>query len=203
MRLAATAAAAAASAAACDSPRIRKFPPPTPFTVSNASSHRNSPSIVGTRQYRFPPSSLLICHPSPKYRSWPPTLIERPGSPVRPLKHAVVAHVSTHCATRFTTAFWSPSRLNPKNSSARPGRPSGVSVAASSRSMPASASHPMTLAAYPVAACPAVRAHPIVSAVTMTRVAVIGNASANVSSTGTELTVRTVAGLGSSRGRGD
>ena len=55
--------------------------------------------------------------------------------------------------------------------------------------MPASASQPMTLAAYPVADIPAVRAHPIVSAVTMTRAAVIGNASAKVSSIGTELTV--------------
>ena len=48
---------------------------------------------------------MLICHPSPKYRNCPPTLIDFPASPSSPLKHAVVAHVRTHWATRFTTLF--------------------------------------------------------------------------------------------------
>ena len=35
----------------------------------------------------------------------PPTLIVLPGSPASPLKHAVVAQVSTHWATRLTDGF--------------------------------------------------------------------------------------------------
>src|SRR5262245_38132107 len=73
-----------------------------------------------------------------------------------------------------------------------PGRPSGVSSGESARSTPPSASQPMTDAAYPVASWAAVRAHAGVSAVTMSRAAVIGNASANVSSIGTELIVSIV-----------
>ena len=65
--------------------------------------------------------------------------------------------------------------------------------------MPASASQPMTLAAYPVAACPAIRAQPSVSAVTSTRTAVMGNASANVSSTSTALRVSKVFSAGNSQ----
>src|SRR5581483_11164818 len=187
-RIAATAASAAARAAACDSPRIRKLPPATPFVVPKTSSHRNSPSIVGTRQYRRPSRNLLTCQPSPKNRRLPPTRIVLPGSPVSPLKQAVVAQVSTHCATRLTTAFASASRLNAKKSRLTPGRPSGVSSGDSSRSIPASASQPITEAAYPVAPSPAVLAQPGVSAVTSTRAAAIGNASANVSSISTELT---------------
>ena len=44
----------------------------------------------------------------------------------------------------------------------------------------------MTEAAYPVVSCAAVRAQPGVSAVTMSRAAVMGKASAKVSSMGTE-----------------
>ncbi len=65
----------------------------------------------------------------------------------KPLKQAVVAQVSTHCPTRLIAAFCSPSRLKPKNSRLTPGRPSGVSSAESSRSIPASASQPITEAA--------------------------------------------------------
>src|SRR5262249_49881248 len=56
-------------------------------------------------------------------------------------------------------------------------------------SIPASASQPMTDAAYPVATRPAVAAHSRVSAVTTSRAAVMGKASAKVSAIGTSLTV--------------
>ena len=52
------------------------FPPATPLIVPNVSSQVNSPSITGIRQYRRPSSRLVICQPSPKYRSLPPTLID-------------------------------------------------------------------------------------------------------------------------------
>ena len=85
LRIAATAASAAASAAACVSPRIRKLPPPTPFTVPNdvlaeelAVHGRHAPVAL-------PSSSLLICQPSPKKRRLPPTLIVLPGVAGSPL----------------------------------------------------------------------------------------------------------------------
>ena len=68
------------------------------------------------------------------------------------LKQAVVGQVSTHCPTRFATPPASFFVVNAKNKSDAPGRPSGVSLAASTRSTPASQSQPMTLVAYPVAA---------------------------------------------------
>ncbi|MFM7151837.1 MAG: TIGR02996 domain-containing protein, partial [Gemmataceae bacterium] len=58
--------------------------------------------------------------------------------------------------------------------------------------MPASASQPMTLAAYPVAASAADLAHSAVAAVTITRQPVIGKASAKVSSSGMLLMATTL-----------
>ena len=40
-------------------PRMRKLPPPTPFTMPNFSCTTNSPSITGIRQNRSPPMTLL------------------------------------------------------------------------------------------------------------------------------------------------
>ena len=65
-RIAATAASAAASTAPRSAPSKMRFPPATPLTVPNASSHVNSPSITGMRQKRRPASRLLIWKPSPK-----------------------------------------------------------------------------------------------------------------------------------------
>ncbi len=64
-----------------------------------------------------------------------------------------------------------------------PGRPSGVSAASSTRSIPASHLQPMTDVAKPVSERPACSAQPGVSAVTTIRAPHIGNASANVSTT--------------------
>ena len=63
------------------------------------------------------------------------------------LQKAAVNRVGQCVLTCPTSAFCRASRLKPKNSRLTPGRPSGVSSGASSRSMPASASQPITLAA--------------------------------------------------------
>src|SRR5262249_21864997 len=94
----------------------------------------------------------------------------------------------------------SASALKPKKRRLAPGRPSGVWAGSSSASIPASASHPMTEVAYPVATVAAVRAQPRVSAVTMTASARILNASAKVSSISTPL--RTSGLMPPSRGQG-
>jgi hypothetical protein len=60
------------------------------------------------------------------------------------LKQAVVGHVITHCPMRLTRALPSAAVLKPKTRTLTPGRPSGVSAAGISASMPASASHPIT-----------------------------------------------------------
>ena len=77
----------------------------------------------------------------------------------------------------------SPSASGANSSAETPGRPSGVSPASSSRSIPASHLQPITDVAKPVsvrAACPAQAG---VSAVITIRAPHIVNASANVSST--------------------
>ena len=63
-----------------------------------------------------------------------------------------------------------------------PGRPSGVSSAGRSRSIPASTLQPMTEVANPVSFSAASRAHRAFRAVMMTRATRIVNASAKVSS---------------------
>ena len=87
------------------------------------------------------------------------------GSPSMPEKQAVVGAVSTHWPTRRSTCFAS-SLLDTANSKiATPGRPSGVSSGASSRSIPASQPHAITDVAKPVAVCAACSAHLLSSAV--------------------------------------
>ena len=81
--IASTAASAAASAESALRARIRKLPPPTPFTLPNFSCTRNSPSITGIRQNRSPPITLLAWNPSPKKRSAEPTPT-RSGAPASP-----------------------------------------------------------------------------------------------------------------------
>ena len=85
--------------------------------------------------------------------------------------------------------------MKAKTSTLTPGRPSGVSsgVERPARSA-ASASQAITLVAYPDIVRPAISAQCGVSAVTIARAAVIGNASANVSTTATPLT--TISGSG-------
>ena len=78
-------------------------------------------------------------------------------------------------------------RMQLNSSTAIPGRPSGVSSGASSRSIPASQPQAITEVAKPVIAVAAVRAQRGSSAVISSRVARIGNASANVSSIRTPL----------------
>src|SRR5437763_507707 len=91
----------------------------------------------------------------------------------------------THWPTRLARAFSSASRLNANSRTLTPGRPSGVSSGGRTRSTDASASQAITLVAYPDIVRPAVSAQAAVSAVTTARAAVIGNASANVSTTST------------------
>ena len=147
-RMAATAASAARRALVTSSARMMRFPPPTPSTIPKRSSTRNSPSITGIRQYRRPPSTLLACQPSPKYRNRPPTVTSSP--PLRPLKHAVVGQVSTVWPMRSTSRLARLSASIANSSAEIPGRPSGVSAASSSRSIPASHLQPMTDVAKPV-----------------------------------------------------
>ena len=98
-----------------------------------------------------------------------------------PLKQAAVGDVSTHCPTRSTSRLPTPSRSIANSSALTPGRPSGVSSGASSRSMLASHLQPITDVAKPVIERPASSAHAGVAAVITTRAPHIGNASANVS----------------------
>ena len=87
-----------------------------------------------------------------------------------------------HWPTRLTTAFCSASRLKANNSRLTPGRPSGVSSGESSRSIAgfgvaADDRRGVARGDLPGRSAP----RPRVSAVTMSRAAVIGNASAKVS----------------------
>ena len=74
-----------------------------------------------------------------------------------------------------------------KSSTATPGRPSSVSSAGTSRSMPASAPQAITEVAKPVMVRAAISAHFSVGAVMMMRVPTMGKASANVSTISTPL----------------
>ena len=114
---------------------------------------------------------------------------------------AVQARRSRRCRRRSARtgrpaprAAW-PGPCSPiaNSSTAIPGRPSGVSSGASSRSMPASQPQAITEVAKPVIASAAVRAQRGSSAVISSRVARIGNASANVSSIMTPLRITAIA----------
>ena len=74
-----------------------------------------------------------------------------------------------------------------KISTATPGRPSSVSSAGTSRSMPASTPQAITEVAKPVMVWAAISAHFCVGAVMMMRVPTMGKASANVSTISTPL----------------
>jgi hypothetical protein len=104
-----------------------------------------------------------------------------------PANTAVVGQVSTHWPTRRSICFASSLPDIEKISTAMPGRPSGVSSGASSRSMPASQPQAMTEVAKPVALTAACRAQVGLCAVMSSRVAFIGKASAKVSSMTTPL----------------
>jgi hypothetical protein len=78
-------------------------------------------------------------------------------------------------------------QLKANTSTEIPGRPSGVSSTVKRRSIAASTSQAMTLVALPVITIAAIRAHFAVTAVMMTRVPVMGNASAKVSTISTPL----------------
>src|SRR5512134_191278 len=99
-----------------------------------------------------------------------------------PLKQAEPGLVSTHWPTRFLSWGSSASGENPNSSTRTPGRPSGVSFGESSRSMPHSAPQPITDVPNPLIVTAACRAHLALSAVTITPVALMPNASAKVSS---------------------
>ena len=89
----------------------------------------------------------------------------------------------THWPTRSTMRLPTPSRSMANNSTAIPGRPSGVSSTASARSIAASHLQPMTEVAKPVAERAASCAQASLAAVMSSRAKRIGNASANVSAT--------------------
>src|SRR5512137_2476182 len=103
-----------------------------------------------------------------------------------PLKTAVVGAVRTHSASLSTTcslSFFLPAQI----SIATPGLPSGVSLAGTSPSIPASQGQPIAEVAKPVASVAAFRAHSLVTAVIITRQTQVGNASAYVLSIVTPL----------------
>ncbi len=93
-----------------------------------------------------------------------------------------MGQVRTFCPTRAVTAFSSDFLSNAKARTATPGRPSKVSDAATLLSMPASASQPITLDAFPQNSRAAIKASSSSTAVMINRAARIGNASAKVSS---------------------
>ena len=84
-------------------------------------------------------------------------------------------------AARSISCRPSPSASNANRSTLIPGRPSGVSDAGISASIPASTLHPITEVANPVIDCAAVCAHAGDCAVMMTRAPRMPKASANVS----------------------
>jgi hypothetical protein len=124
---------------------------------------------------------LLIWNLSPKTRSARPAG-RRSGASGSPSKQLAVGQVSTVWPMRSVSRFPRLSLSIVKKSTDTPGRASGVSAGASSRSIAASHLQAITDVAKPVSFSAASLAHRSVRAVMISRAARIPNASAKVSS---------------------